>query len=654
MFTRGSTSPVRSSLLDGTPKRVLAALAVTATVALGLVVGIADPAAAIVTVTTSGSTVTVTATGTATINVTCAGNVVNINATPVSPAVSCAAFSKLTVNGDAGAQHVDGQQLENSVFAAKPYLVASLGDGSDLLYDTTRADQINMGPGDDDFYLVRGVTNTTTDMGADKDTVRFFGSFGDEELTGSSSSNVLTVNHQYNGVLRTMTVTNAERFEVSAYEGKNVVDLSGIVTASTIDVASIYTGSGDDVIRAPQIAYQQYVNRSNLFAGAGNNTIYGGPGNDNILSEGNGDVIWPGEGDDWVTDRYSPRSGRTIKPGGNSSRYFVESGLGDAVSRIRTNGSGTTITNSLNRPGQQQLTVDYNGINDTLGYNAAADSHGLVDVVALNGNRDLHVTGDSFDTDLLDVTIPTGSWNTSGTPATGGYITPTAVGYAPVRYDNFGTVYVHAPWTTKNASFVHRVTRDLMFRFASPGTITTVAADLTDATTTRPKVVADLMDSDEYRGLDVDRIFTRYLDRKVDPAGLTYWSNSIKNGKALWRFRAQLFGSNEYFTKAGATNADYLDQVYADVLGRPIDPSGKAYWTNKLNKGADRGSVALQFINSTEFRRFLVDDEFLRFVDRKATTAEHATWDPKITGTTTGEQDLIAYLATSGAYYDRN
>ena len=90
------------------------------------------------------------------------------------------------------------------------------------------------------------------------------------------------------------------------------------------------------------------------------------------------------------------------------------------------------------------------------------------------------------------------------------------------------------------------------------------------------------------------------------------------------------------------------------MLGRLPDPSGRAYWTGKLDSGADRGSVALQFINSAEFRRFIVDDQFLRFLDRKATTAEQDTWAPKITGTATGEQDLIAFLAASPEYYGRS
>ena len=634
-------------------RRAAGALGATAILATAGVVGIADPAAAITTVTSSGTTVTVNITGAGNVEVTCVSNVVRINGSAVSPAVPCATFSKLTVTGDGGAQNVDGRELEIAAFAAKPTLTANLGDGVDLVWDTKRADTINLGAGADNYYPVRGANNVSTDLGADKDTVRFFGTDADEQLTASSSGATVIINHSLGGVVEVLSINLAERLEVSGAQGDNVIDLSGIVTSSTIDEASIYTGAGDDEIRAPQIAYAQYTNRSNLFAGAGNNTIYGGPGNDNIGSEGNGDVISPGGGDDRVYDRYSPRSGRTINSGGNSSWYFFESGLGDSVSRIRPNGSGTTMTNSLNRPGQQQLNVAYSNISSTLGAQTTGDSRGLIDLVALNGGRDVFVNGDSSENDLLDVTIPTGAWTVSGTPQTGGWITPSAAGYAPIDYDNFGAVNVHGPWTNKNSGFVHRVTRDLMFRFATPGVIGSTSLALTDGSTTRQEVVAGLMDTDEYRGLDVDRIFTKYLDRKVDPSGLAYWSNSIQNGKALWRFRAQLFGSNEYFTKAGGTNAQYLDKVYFDVLGRKPDPSGRAYWTNKLNAGADRGSVALQFINANEFRRFLIDDQFLRFLDRKPTPAEQATWLTNLVSSPTGEQDLVAALAVGADYYNR-
>lgn len=634
-------------------KRAAASVGTMAAIAAAVVVGIAPPAGATVTVTTAGTTVTVSLTGTETAAISCVGGKVSVNTKTGSPAVSCSALTKLTVNGDGGAQNVDGRQLESAVFAAKPYLVANLGDGVDLVWDTTRADQIDMGPGDDNFYLVRGVPNTLVDLGAGTgDTIRFFGTDADEELTASSGNNVVTINHELAGVLRTLTVTNAEDLQVSGYNGKNTMDLSGITGTSTIKRASIYTGSGDDVVRAPQFSGVQYTTGPTISAGAGNNTIYGGTGNDNILSEGNGDVITAGAGYNRITDRVSPRSGRTIDNNGTSNWYFVEYGLGDTTTRLRPNGSASKVTSSLTRPGQQLLGNSYTNVSVRLGQ-ASGDGKGLVDLVAFNGNRDVYVDGDAADNDLLDITIPTGSWNTSGTPADTYFVTPTAPGYAMIHVNDFGTVNVHGPWANLNAGFVHRVTRDLMFRFATSGTISSLAVALGGGDTTRPEIIADLMDSDEYRHLDVERIFTQYLDRKVDPGGLTYWTNSIRNGKPLWRFRAQLFGSNEYFNKAGATNASYLDAVYKDVLGRLPDPSGRAYWTARLNAGTDRGGVALKFINSPEFRRYLIDDQFLRFLDRRPTAGEQTTWVNTLKSSPTGEQDLIAYLAATAEYFNR-
>ena len=216
--------------------------------------------------------------------------------------------------------------------------------------------------------------------------------------------------------------------------------------------------------------------------------------------------------------------------------------------------------------------------------------------------------------------------------------------------DDVAQVRIHGPWANTNQSYAHRVIRDLLFRFPTTPERDALANQLTAGTKTPATTVQGLMNSDEYRGLDVDRVFVKYLRRVADPGGRTYWINSLRNGKALWRFRAQLFGSSEYFTKAGGTNAAYVARAYNDVLGRNPDPSGQAYWTNKLNNGADRGQVALQFMNSPEARRRLVDDQYLRFIERLPTTSERDVWVPKIP-TATGELDLIAALASSTSYY---
>ncbi len=632
--------------------RSLAALGAAATIC-AVAVGIVEPAAALSTVTTSGTTMTVTLAGAETVAITCVSGISTISGKTGSPTVPCSALTKVTVIGDSGPQNVDGRQLEAAAFAAKPALAVDLGDGADLVYDTSRADQIDLGGGDDSYYPVRGVNNTTTDLGPGKDTIRFFGTDADETVTASSTNSGLTLHHELGGVTRTLTMSNGEDLQVTGYNGNNTIDLSGITVTSTIKAASIWTGSGDDVVRAPMFTGAQYAPGPTLMPGGGTNTIYGGSGNDGIFSEGNADVIAPGGGYNRVYDRSSRRSGRTISSGGQSNWYYLESNRGDAVTRIRPRtGSTTLVTNSLNRPGQQVLSADYSNIVRYLVYSGGGDSRGIMDLVALDNGRDVILDGDSADNDLVDITIPTGSWTVTGSPASTAWVTPSAAGYAPITVRDAGELRVHGPWTNKNAGFVHRATRDLMFRFATPTTISSLAVALGDGATTRPAIVSDLMDSDEYRGLDIDRVFTSFLHRKADAGGLAYWNDSIKNGNPLWRFRAQLFGSPEYFANAGGTNGQYVDAAYQDVLGRRPDAAGRQYWIDKLNAGTKRGTVALQFINTSESRRFLIDDQFLRFLDRKATPTEQSTWLPRIS-TPTGEQEMIAALVAGASYYDR-
>ena len=636
----------------GTMKRTVirtaAMFAGAAALGSAVLVGVADPASALVNVTTSGTTVTAAASGTVTIVVSCVNAKVAVNGSTGSPAVPCSTFTKLIVNGDSGGQTIDGEDLEASVFAAKPSLTANLGDGVDVVTPTSRDDSINLGLGNDILYMVRSVTDSVLDGGVgDNDYIRLQGSDLADEFVGSSNSLTLTVHHVVAGVDRVATAKNFDRIEAAGFKGNDIIDLSGINASSTLKSVGIYAGDGDDEVRGAQIA-------STLDGGPGTNQLFGGLGNDNILSSGNNDTIDGGDGSDRITDRTSGRSGRTIANHGTDSWYFVEMGQGDMISRIRgLSANDARVTNSLARPGQQELGNSFDQVVVSNGTDAVVNGRGVFDVVALNGDRDVSVRGDSDINDVLDVTIPTGNW-TVGIDAGGdGWITPAAPGYKPIHVENMGQVQVHTPWPSKNLSFAHRVIRDLELRIPSDQERGALAGGLNTNTKTRAQIVAETMGTDTYRGLDVDRIFARYLRRQPDPSGRAYWINSIGSGKALWRFRAQLFGSNEYFTKAGGTNAQYLDKVYNDVLGRLPDPSGRAYWTKKLDAGADRGSVALQFINSSEFRRFIVEDQFLRFLDRKPTGAELNAWGPKITGTTTGEQDLIAYLAGSDEYYNR-
>ncbi len=49
-----------------------------------------------------------------------------------------------------------------------------------------------------------------------------------------------------------------------------------------------------------------------------------------------------------------------------------------------------------------------------------------------------------------------------------------------------------------------------------------------------------------------------------------------------------------------ATSADFVNTLYHEILGRPADPEGLAFWTSQIEDGASRISVLHSFIVSPE------------------------------------------------------
>ncbi|WP_426573619.1 DUF4214 domain-containing protein [Aquihabitans sp. McL0605] len=632
--------------------RVRTMIATGATLGATLIVGpLAGTASAAVTATSSGTTVNVSAAGEVSVSFDCNGGNIRISGTFASPTVPCATVSHVNVLGDSGSQTVHGEQLDDPVFAAHPYLVALTGTGADYVYGTARADTLNTGAGNDVAYVTTsGVTDASVDLGADSDQLTVDGGSGDDTITASASGSTVTLalNNGTTAVAR--TALNAETLSLQGNSGNDTISVAGVPPGTSVTTQRLIGGTGDDhLIGGPTYAY--------FYGGSGTNVMTGSTGIETFTSESETDDIHPGTGStNSVYDQTSLHLGRTIANEGTSDQWFGTTGTGrDAVIRYRPLGSSQSqITASLDRPGQQQLGSAFTRMTADSGYSTTLDARHLFDVVAPQIGTTVVVTGDNPDNDLADITVPTGTWSWSGTSDTTAEITPTSSTLGHITIKDMGDVSIHGPWTGNlNAGFVHRATRDLLFRFPNPIGRDQIADQLTAGTTTRAAFITGAMNTDEYRGLDVDRVFVKYLHRASDPGGRTYWINSIAAGKPLWKFRAQLFGSNEYFTKAGGTNALYMVKAYADVLGRAPDPSGQAYWTAKLDAGADRGSVALQFIDSAEARRRLVDDQFLRFLDRKPTTGEQTTWVNALPGDT-GEQDLIAFLAGSTGYYNRS
>jgi hypothetical protein len=117
--------------------------------------------------------------------------------------------------------------------------------------------------------------------------------------------------------------------------------------------------------------------------------------------------------------------------------------------------------------------------------------------------------------------------------------------------------------------------------------------------------------SDNILALDVDghagqayRLYQAAFDRTPDTPGLSYWVNNLDHGVTLSAAAASFIVSNEFKAAYGdpavMSSSTFLDTLYQNILGRPPDPAGKAYWQGELDYGLAREYVLASFSESVE------------------------------------------------------
>lgn len=119
--------------------------------------------------------------------------------------------------------------------------------------------------------------------------------------------------------------------------------------------------------------------------------------------------------------------------------------------------------------------------------------------------------------------------------------------------------------------------------------------------------VADILErcEAEHRIEPVARLYQAALVRTPDLSGLRFWVNRSRNGSQLRSIASSFAGSREFTRRYGSlSNRAYVEQIYQNVLGRPGDPSGIAFWTKRLDTRKEtRGGVLAGFSESSEHVR---------------------------------------------------
>lgn len=98
------------------------------------------------------------------------------------------------------------------------------------------------------------------------------------------------------------------------------------------------------------------------------------------------------------------------------------------------------------------------------------------------------------------------------------------------------------------------------------------------------------------------RLYNAAMDRRPDAEGLAFWTNSLDQGHSLDTLARGFMASPEWQARYGVPdNKAFVELLYKNVLDRPGEAEGVAFWTANLDAGrAERAGTVVGFSESAE------------------------------------------------------
>jgi hypothetical protein len=148
-----------------------------------------------------------------------------------------------------------------------------------------------------------------------------------------------------------------------------------------------------------------------------------------------------------------------------------------------------------------------------------------------------------------------------------------------------------------------------------------------EAGMTRAQVTATFWNSPEHRGLQVDRLYLAFLHQRPDLTSRAMWVKALRSGTTETDVAIRILGSDQYLAQR-RSGGSWLDWLYEDVLGRPLDDGGRKYWERRSGAGVQ--TVARSLLASTEKRLQILDCLYEEYLDRPLDATGRSVWLRKL------------------------
>lgn len=151
-----------------------------------------------------------------------------------------------------------------------------------------------------------------------------------------------------------------------------------------------------------------------------------------------------------------------------------------------------------------------------------------------------------------------------------------------------------------HTQIVTQVYRDFLSREPESSGLAFWVAALGQGTSNARSMVLAIENSPEFHSHEIQSLYGGLLHRPAEPAGLQFWQTFLAGGGTYAGLQTAVLASSEYFAANGGANAAFLQALYQDTLGRPIDDAAAKAWGALLAGGNSRSAIVTSILSSTE------------------------------------------------------
>lgn len=250
------------------------------------------------------------------------------------------------------------------------------------------------------------------------------------------------------------------------------------------------------------------------------------------------------------------------------------------------------------------------------------------------------------------------SWQVPGTSLVVSVASIGSTARVRVGSGTVGTVSSGGGGTTAGTSngsalerYVTQVYADLFKRSVDPSGLRTWADALAGGAP-RVAVANAITYSPEYRSRLITASYQTYLGRRPDPGGLQNWLAVMVAGGTIQQMESGFLASDEFYLRAGSTDAGWVRKLYATVLGRSPASAEVTHWVQVLRSGYSRQAVSLGFLLSTERLTTVVDGYYGELLGRSIDASGRRSWVAAIQGGARVEA-IIGGIVASEEYFGK-